>query len=403
MTSLRTLIASAALAAAIAIPATLSGARQLPVVTKDGQRYYEYMVRKGETIFSITRQFGVDKAIFLDCNPDVAAEGLKADRPVYFPVESVSEKKVTPLPVQTITTQGQTHLVQKGETLYGISKKYNTTVEQLVKENPHAAEGIKSGQVLILPVSDTEAPAPYTDISDDTADNISTPDGYTGTYQDDEDDESYSDEPMPHLTREYSVAVMLPLMLNAPENDEKAAKTSDMYTGFIKGLLMAADTLRHTGEKVTVRIFDTEASDARVTSLLNDPDIHQADVIIAPGTASQIAILAGADDSEGPDVFNIFNIQDNTYATNPRIIQGNIDHHTMYDKAIDALMARFNGYTPVILVAEGGRSEKTEFINAVKKRYHDSPSAPQIKEIRFSGNLKEEDLSPLMATSDSRK
>ncbi len=353
-------------------------ARPLPVVSKDGKNYYEYIVRRGETIYSITHQFEIDKELFLKCNPDVATDGLKADQPVYLPVDAVPEKKATPMQVENITGTGSTHLVKKGETLYGISKRYNTTVEKLIEMNPHAADGIKSGQVLLLPVSENSAAET---IAPDTT----------------EPDETDITEPAPE--RAYSIAVLLPLMLNSSESDERAAKTAASYTGFVKGLLMAADTLGRTGEKVTLHILDTEGTDAHVSSLLNDSRVRNADVVLAPDAADQLAIIADAPDTDF-GVFNIFNVQDTTYSAKPNVIQANIDHDTMYSKAISALMSRFKKYTPVILMPEGGRAEKMEFVNEVRQRYANTIGAPEIKEIHFDGNLDDEDLTSLQPDTE---
>lgn len=52
------------------------------------------------------------------------------------------------------------HLVKKGETAYSISKAYNITVEELTKENPAAAYGLKEGQALRIPVRETTGMVP---------------------------------------------------------------------------------------------------------------------------------------------------------------------------------------------------------------------------------------------------
>ena len=44
------------------------------------------------------------------------------------------------------------HKVEKGETLYGLSKKYDLALSQLIAENPNSdVEGIKTGQTLWIP------------------------------------------------------------------------------------------------------------------------------------------------------------------------------------------------------------------------------------------------------------
>lgn len=43
------------------------------------------------------------------------------------------------------------HEVKRGETLYGISKAYGVPVDELIRLNPSARDGVRSGQVLIIP------------------------------------------------------------------------------------------------------------------------------------------------------------------------------------------------------------------------------------------------------------
>ena len=44
------------------------------------------------------------------------------------------------------------HKVEKGQTLYAISKLYNITVNDIVVANPDAIDGIKAGQELRIPL-----------------------------------------------------------------------------------------------------------------------------------------------------------------------------------------------------------------------------------------------------------
>ena len=45
------------------------------------------------------------------------------------------------------------HLVEQGETLYGLAKRYGLTVDELVAANPGSENGIKAGQQLTIPQS----------------------------------------------------------------------------------------------------------------------------------------------------------------------------------------------------------------------------------------------------------
>lgn len=67
------------------------------------------------------------------------------------------------------------HTVEKGQTLYAISKAYDRTLSDIVIENPDAIDGIKPGEVLRIPTEKTKkiVLSPAAVISTDTA-NVKT-------------------------------------------------------------------------------------------------------------------------------------------------------------------------------------------------------------------------------------
>ena len=50
-----------------------------------------------------------------------------------------------------VPTSGKRHTVEQGETLYGLAKRYGITVEELIAANPGTDKGINIGQVLSIP------------------------------------------------------------------------------------------------------------------------------------------------------------------------------------------------------------------------------------------------------------
>ena len=70
----------------------------------------------------------------------------------------------------TSTASAATHTVTKGETLYSISKKYNTTITNIKKQNNLKSNNIKIGQKLSIPgkAVTKAAKTPSRDDSDDT-------------------------------------------------------------------------------------------------------------------------------------------------------------------------------------------------------------------------------------------
>ncbi|MDH5599150.1 MAG: LysM peptidoglycan-binding domain-containing protein, partial [Cyclobacteriaceae bacterium] len=51
------------------------------------------------------------------------------------------------------------HEVKPGETLYGLTNKYNVTTQLILENNPEVKEGLKVGQELKIPVTKTSAPS----------------------------------------------------------------------------------------------------------------------------------------------------------------------------------------------------------------------------------------------------
>lgn len=64
---------------------------------------------------------------------------------------------IASLPSLAATTMPYT--VKKGETIYGISKSHGITIDELLKYNPSARDGLKAGDVLVLPAGDDDASA----------------------------------------------------------------------------------------------------------------------------------------------------------------------------------------------------------------------------------------------------
>ena len=140
---------------------------QYETVTVDGKSFYKYKVQSGEGLYAISRAFSVSVADILRSNPG-SNQGLQNGQELLIPIagniattENVgSSSPLVPLSAATpISNQGGpidqninfNHTVVSGETVYSISKMYNTSVEDIYRLNPSVKEGIGVGEVLIIP------------------------------------------------------------------------------------------------------------------------------------------------------------------------------------------------------------------------------------------------------------
>jgi LysM repeat protein len=136
---------------------------QVHAAKKQGKdNYIIHQVLPGETLSKISRQYGVSVAEILNVNPSLADYNhLSPGQMVRIP--SKNKKKLAPsgkssnelipknTPAQPEAVKGQIlHTVEKGQTLYSISKMYNVTVQDVQKWNNLNDFNVKLGSQLVI-------------------------------------------------------------------------------------------------------------------------------------------------------------------------------------------------------------------------------------------------------------
>lgn len=131
-------------------------AQNLPYekVTVGNQSFYKYRVQSGEGLYAISRTFSVSVADIIRNNPG-STHGLQSGQELLIPIAGNIESSTSNTPIiqggQGDQNINFNHTVVSGETVYSISKMYNTSVDELYKLNPSAKEGIGVGEILKIP------------------------------------------------------------------------------------------------------------------------------------------------------------------------------------------------------------------------------------------------------------
>ncbi|WP_378176875.1 LysM peptidoglycan-binding domain-containing protein [Aquimarina sp. SS2-1] len=97
------------------------------------QQYKSHKVAKGENVFRIAKRYNTTQEAIFRVNPS-AKEGIREGQILAIPVIDDQEYKI--------------HVVVEDDTVYSLSKKYNTTPEAIYNLNPDAINGINLGQIL---------------------------------------------------------------------------------------------------------------------------------------------------------------------------------------------------------------------------------------------------------------
>ena len=110
------------------------------------ESYIEHRIQKGETAYFIAQKYKVTVDEIYNLNPE-SQNGIKDNQLIKIPVH-VAEKQNS--------NQQNTHVVGAKETLFGLAKQYNISVETLQNANQDIlASGLQIGQVLTIPQSNS--------------------------------------------------------------------------------------------------------------------------------------------------------------------------------------------------------------------------------------------------------
>lgn len=456
-------------AATLFVAASFSvSALDLPTTLVNGKEYYYYDVQPKETIFSISKQLGLSREEIIHYNPAIEG-GLKAYTRLYFPVEAYTPATVV---------QATSHTVKKGETLYGISKKYGVSIDRIIALNPSARDGIKVGDVLSISSENAQQPQP-SNISTEARTHviaegetlyriaknngitveqllaanpsldpnnyesgtaITIPAGSTSIFASDDvtevdvnlrpinnnstpvaapvatpdvkndngndnagvtliaDNTEYHSRhvekstPTPIVTQindnntPFNIAIMLPFKLDA----EKQDRESENYTEFYRGFLLAAQNLSQSGRHVNIKAYDTRGDLETVKELMTRDEMNDVDIFITPVSNADLEYIISQVDSTRQYVFNTFAVRNKAHLTKANVLQANIPHDMLYQRAIDAFMSEMNGRTPIFIKRIEATADKEEFTNMLKSQLADKGIA--FKEITYETSLSDEDF-----------
>lgn len=436
---------------AIAMSATI---KDLPVRTINGKVYHYYEVPAKETVYSICYKFGITKEQLLKENPAVA-DGLKSGMTLYFPMEQ--EQPADNATSATVSRKIISHKVEKGETIFGIARKYGVTTDEITNWNPALREGLKAGQTITIK-TDTAGDTPvkpaasrptpsqqnaYIVKKKETFYSIAHEHGITVAQLEaanpgvtslkagqvlnipgnakpgNEDCASKQQELPPHETATttdenpalpkpeettdegnatpdsgkpaVNIAVVLPFMLK----EETPSKGALRCTEFYKGMLIAADSLRHSSSPIHIKAFDTEGSTLTVKELTASPEFKDINVVVAPDNAEQLAVLGEWGKANNVKILNSFLVRNDSYLTNPDMMQGNLPSNLMIGKAIEGMAERLRYSTPVFLSLNGSTPDKADFVNALKKSL--DAKGITYMDVSFDGRLMPANLKALPA------
>lgn len=114
-----------------------------------GKVYFMHTVKKGHTLYSISKAYRVKDSDIKEANPgislDVLSEGQALKIPAYGKDATIQSKPTSK------QEEYFYHTVEPKQTVYYVHQKYNVPVDVIYLFNPSARQGLQPGQVLKIP------------------------------------------------------------------------------------------------------------------------------------------------------------------------------------------------------------------------------------------------------------
>ncbi|MHB1147390.1 MAG: amino acid ABC transporter substrate-binding protein [Lutibacter sp.] len=288
------------------------------------KKYVSYTVKEGETVKSIAKTYHITSKDLLKLNPDMG-KNLKPNTVIIVPNMDYGKAEV-----KAVNGNKKSYLVLPKDTLYGISKMFGITIEQLVAANPQIAAGLEPGMELVIPAAgaiitqknDSINYEFHKVIKDDTLYNLSNrynvsqaelvrlnpelSDGLklgmllkikplkNGAHEKNTANEKGVVEVAGHFnekinfSNEINLVMLLPYQLSTlsdstrSENFRKNNSLLNIVTDFHLGANIAIDSLRNRGLKINVKFLDSENSIQKLQSLVNKNNFNSVDAVIGP-------------------------------------------------------------------------------------------------------------------------
>jgi len=254
-----------------------------------------------QTLYSLSRQYGVSVDELIANNPE-SKSGLTVGMQLKIPVKTPQVTKQTvkaPVPTPPVVTKPapkvekeekaeapkRTHVVQRKETLYSISRQYDISVEELTRANNITS--IKVGQELIIPMPQKQEQTETT-IEEPSIKVVENPTMAVKKGDLDLINNPQPVKPAAQNPNALRIAVLLPFMLETPYIDASV----NYFWDFYRGILLGLNEVKKSGISVDLYTFDIEKNQGALDSVLRLPVLKTMDLIIGPAYSNQVAAVS---------------------------------------------------------------------------------------------------------------
>lgn len=258
----------------------------------NNQEFITHTVKKRQTLFAISRIYGVSQDELRELNPEIQ-NGLKADMILKIPVKNKESKKndekaekndkktekVEKKSNKNNLTDSVTfisHKVKSKETLYSISRQYGVSVDEIKKHNPITQTYLREGSNLKIPIKKEKT---------ESETIVNVPSSNPGSVS---VNKTLISESVKTNKEPIRIAFLLPFMSQSGKVDGSTERFVDFYAG----ALIAIQQAKNNGVNLEILTLDVEKSDEKIIEVLqNNEQLKKMDMIIGPAYSNQVPFV----------------------------------------------------------------------------------------------------------------
>jgi LysM repeat protein len=250
------------------------------------QGFITHIVKKKETLYSISRLYGLKPEDLYKANPGLTS--------------NISIGQSIRIPKKKISTDFVYYQARKKISLKKVAKLYGVELDMLVNNNPSVGRKVIPGQVVRIPVG-----AQAIELAKNQEKSKIKPAGEpekTGQKTSSTANAFGRCQARPH-NRTFKVALMVPLYL---EETDSINLTEFMirqqknfvpfrFVEFLEGALIASDSLKEQGMNLKLYVYDVDQTLTKTAKVLTRPELKQMNLIIGPfysRSFNQVALFA---------------------------------------------------------------------------------------------------------------
>lgn len=315
----------------------------------DGQVCYSHIVLEKQTLYSISKAYGVSVDDIYRYNPSVKENGLKKNSIILIPVINTTEKKAVEIQSETAETKTEakaqvrprkTHTVKWFEDIEGIAAKYGITVNALMKANNLTDRKLSKRQKLVIP-SPEEFPEDY--MAEDTASAEPAADSTAVADTAAFDDRNF----FPSLFSKKKVNMSLLMPLKAT-----GMTSSRQNMDFYSGVLLAIHDMSKDGVSTDLNVYDI--ADGNISAIADH--ITGSDIVIGPVSLADLAALFEAAPGVKAVVSPLDPKSGELVSGRPAFIQAPTPHQIQYTDLVSWMKEDLrNGDRCLVITEKGAR------------------------------------------------